>query len=108
MREIKFRAWSNNKKEMFYPAHNAQLFNLTPFCDFEVMQYTGVKDKNGKKIFEGDTIRGNIIEYSLETMGEVEYNLEYASYVNRNDAGDTMLIKINNIEVIGNKYEGQR
>ena len=57
MREIKFRAWYNN--EMLPPQSIVFLIksNLKLEGDFPLMQYTGLKDKNGKEIYEGDILR---------------------------------------------------
>ena|ERR1043165_476388 len=56
MREIKFRAW--NMKNAFYTDRfvESNLFNLIRSGE-PVMQFTGLHDKNGKEIYEGDIMR---------------------------------------------------
>ncbi len=61
MREIKFRAWDTSKKEMIteHLSWGLELnsgFN-NPASSWELMQYTGLKDNNGKEIYEGDIIK---------------------------------------------------
>lgn len=83
MREIKFRIWHKQYKEMYYWGGDAFVkkdrlcFTLENVfvdykSDFIVMQYTGRKDKDGKEIYEGDIIAWD--KSSLSGIGYVIFN----------------------------------
>lgn len=78
MREIKFRAWEKNLKEMIpinsinFKSHTVNIESAWRFLDeIELMQYTGLKDKNGVEIYEGDIARYHTTWN--ETLGIVKF-----------------------------------
>ena len=115
MKEIKFRAWDKNTKIMIPWDHLVK--SIISFRTFrwalvsenseniELMQYTGLKDKNGIEIYEGD-----ILFHPLQGKRKVfyPYSETVASYGLRNvdnGMGSTLQDAHRVWEIIGNIYE---
>lgn len=60
MREIKFRWYSELDKSMY--------FTRDLDIDSDLMQYTGLKDKNGKEIYEGDIVEVDVNKKRFQIM----------------------------------------
>lgn len=120
MREFKFRAWDTEKQEM-------ATVNFIGLNDYEVgmedeecrrwratypyvcrlMQYTNLKDKNGKEIYEGD-----ILKVKLDG-GEANLYVKYTNgeyrVVNEGKWEDSLYayMYFGDVEIVGNIYENK-
>lgn len=117
MRQIKFRAWDENAKRMDYnPTRDGFMdgtIGINHFFDADQtpMQCTGLKDKHGKEIFEGDLVK---LHYSagdytgmialVEWCGDCcyGYRLQFVGLGNNESLGNYARC---GLEVIGNAYE---
>ena len=123
MREIKFRAWGTGiDKTMHYNtdiSREGKLLVLYYDYTYEekenyiLMQYTGLKDANGKEIYEGDIVKiTNFIH--MKTIYEIIWNEEVASFEYKdgpyiNEYGDIIpgIHYPNECTVVGNIYENK-
>ena len=143
MREIKFRAWDKAMNWMVYDVQNAYdgmwsdkntdeindhynyVSTMQSFMnekEFGFMQYTGLKDKNGVEIFEGDIVKFDarshyhpeVYAWEYESKGVGVIRFEMGGYVLRGKEESHILESLFGIlmnyeeielEIIGNIYE---
>lgn len=111
MREFKFRVWDIVWKKMLthedlWDAPFNELFISTPDQrPYNIMQYTGLKDKNGREIYEGDSILyDRNIAPSIDSRKYV-VKWEDSKFVLTNSSETIDDFTSDIIEVIGNIYE---
>lgn len=119
MREIKFRAWDTfNKKWLDQKLFSISCCNgelLNKSCGgyiggVEIQQFTGLKDKNGKEIYEGDILSIDSKEGGI-FKGVITYDDKRIGF-KFNDLEDNSIYSIfegdnKSFEVIGNIFENK-
>ena len=114
MRELKFRAWDKKAKRMmsgfFIGSQDGKLYGtvrVDPITirredGFDLMQYTGFSDKNGKEVYEGDVVE----EKERGFTGVVEFRRGSFYACDYSDKTEVLLeVCHHSSEIIGNIHE---
>ena len=116
MREIKFRAWDKRFKKMDFGG-GALLLRINAGDFSEPMQFTGLHDKNGKEIYEGDllkvdgeipcfTVKWSSAKFIMERQihpghGDNDHGWKFVDLSEISDADHT----VPDVAVVSNIYE---
>lgn len=123
MREIKFRAWSKSNG-CFCSAFSIHMSGKISDMidakidkdsglaisdahwgenDLEIMQFTGILDKNDVKIYEGDIVK--VHSYSVTGLGKVWFNKGSFVFNKFEYPTSQVLHSFSEIEIVGNVFE---
>ena len=123
MRPIKFRAWDKNRSGY---CHNCEVFDGGNFGDLALwilelekikgaswvyMQYTGMKDRNGKMIFEGDILQEQTINSTFLVVWddkEARFNLVFQKGENGYKGQLRHIVDVREMKIIGNVFENPK
>lgn len=112
-REIKFRAWDKKNNKMLGVSEIGNLMfaygenydHITKY-EADIMQFTGLLDKNGKEIYEGDIVNCNLPKADWTLEENKKFAVQWSDILlGFTNGSHGFLYEYSDFEVIGNIYE---
>ena len=114
MRQFRFRVWNPDEERMMYFMMSNIWFPDRYLIQYkiDVQQFTGLHDRTGKEIYEGDLLQFAYKDDGVKFVGEVQYSEKFACFVviiekafeTFNDLADYT----KSFEIVGNIFENER
>lgn len=106
MREIKFRVWTGEKMlDWDYLYYQNSLLFLKGYGGVIPMQYTGITDKNGKEIYEGDVYKSRLNTKFPYTKQIVRWDTLNQAWLPKIEYSKGTMGNSHLGEIVGNIYE---
>ena len=121
-REIKFRIWLKEKRQMIQDVHICPEYEWLVMSDNDAleeicysvsekeliwMQYTGLKDENGVEVYEGDKVMFDHEWTEPNEIGVITWNKDTASFQIKGHIPSSSMKHLDRMKVIGNIYENE-
>ena len=102
MKDLKFRIWDNGTRKLSEPFEIGSVGSCRPYDRIE--QFTGLVDRKGKMVFEGDIVKVDLLGYGNGVVVWNEHNfrfqIKFELWGQKGFSDDV------DIEVVGNIHEG--